>query len=474
MIGSPRLKVRLALVAAALVSVASAVSCSKCGDHSEEPAQAMKPAEPPLPAPDALLADVYMATPNGSWSKLQKNIGGAVGILPASASGMICMVAGLDPFVASEIDNTAPIFGAIAGDPANASYLVAMKLSDLRKARALLVDGDNARYTERDAGGPSELVPKGEGNTLPVAFGLSSNGYLLVARRRDDLGKLAPYVTRTLTKRPLPTDGAIVFDVPRAAIGAVIKPALDDLWTTAKGFLLGQDERMRRDHGGRAPDYGDPKAIVRAADAWVTKRIAVVGDLEKMRISADVVETGVAIVATMTPNAGAGPARKWTDGMVLGDVAPLSSLPAASAAALVMRDGEEDRAEQAHGIESVITTALGSRLAEADAKRLHDVAEDFTKARGDYLVTALAWDEPQGLSVRGPVRDAEAATRAVRGAVDLAKVSPFKELFRVRDVTSSSEDVPGLGKATVAMLARDASRGGGDARAAQRSARDAG
>jgi hypothetical protein len=388
---------------------------------------------------------------------------------------MICMVAGLDPFVASEIDGLAPIFGALAGDPSNASYVIAMKLQDLRKARAVLVDGETARYSERDAGGATELVPKGDGAGLPVAFGLSTNGYLLVARRADDLGKLAPYVTRTLPKRPLPQDGAIVFDVPRAALASVMKPALDDLWTTAKSFLLGADERMRRDHGGRAPDYGDPKAIVRAADGFVTKRIAVVGDLEKMRIAVDVVETGITVLATMTPVAGAGPARKWTDGMMIGDAEPLASLPATSAAAFVIRDSEEDRAEQSRAVESVITTALGSRLAEADAKKLHDVTEDVAKARGDYVTTALAWDDPQGLSVRGPVRDADAAARGVRGAVDLAKVAPFKELFRVRDVTSSSEEVPGVGKTSVAMIVRDASRGGsaGDARA-PRMARDAG
>jgi hypothetical protein len=451
--------VRLAVAVAALVAIASAVSCSKCGNRNEDPAQTMKPAEPLLPAPDKLLADVYIATPNSSWSRLQRNIGGAVGILPASASGMICMIAGLDPFVASEIDGAAPIFGVIAGDPANASYVVAMKLLDMRKARAGLVDGETAHYSERDAGGVSELVPKGQSNPMPVAFGLSPNGYLLLARRSEDLAKLAPYATRTLPRRTLPSEGAIVLDVPRAALGSVVKPALDDLWTTAKAFLLGADERMRRDHGGRAPDYGDPKAIVRALDGWVTKRIAVVGDLEKMRIAVDVVETGLTLSATMTPVAGAGAARKWTDDMKLGDVEPLLSLPSASAAALLVRDTEEDRAEQSRGVENVVTGALGNRLAEADAKKLHDVTEDVAKARGDYLTAAVAWDDPQGLAIRAPVRDAEAATRAVRGAVDLAKVAPFKELFRVRDITSTNEEVPGLGKTSVAMITREPSKG---------------
>jgi hypothetical protein len=451
-------------VLATLLAVASAVSCSKCGARNDDPAQTTKEVEAPLPAPAGLLADVIMPTPNASWGKLQRGIGGAVGILPASAGGIICAGAGLDPFIASEIDGAAPIYGAIAGDPADASFVVAMKLLDLRKARAVLVDGDTARYSSRDAGGMTELVAKGQGRDPAVAVGLSPNGYLLIGRRAEDLGNLAPYVTRTLPKRPLPAEGALVFDVPRAAIGSLIKPKLDGLWATAKLFLLREDDRMRRDHGGRAPDFGDPKAIVGAVDAWITRRIAVVGDLEKMRIAVDVIEDGISLVSTMTPAAGGGPAAKWTDAMKLGDVAPLASLPATSAAALLVRDSEEDRADQAREIEKAVTSALGSRLADPDAKKLHDVVDDFTKARGEVLTSALAWDDPQGMSLRGPVRDTDTASRAVRGAVELARVAPFKELFRVRDVTSSSEDLLGLGKASVAMIAREPARGASDAR----------
>ena len=90
---------------------------------------------------------------------------------------------GLDPFIASEIDGTAPIYGVIAGDPANAGYVLAMKLVDLRKARGVLVDGDTARYSSVDAGGMSELVAKTKGDGPAVSVGLSPNGYLLLARR---------------------------------------------------------------------------------------------------------------------------------------------------------------------------------------------------------------------------------------------------------------------------------------------------
>ena len=434
----------------------------KCGEKPLDDTGGIttKVDEPLVPMPDGLLADVIVGTPNASWGRLQRGIGGAVGILPASAGGIICVAAGLDPFIASEVDGAAAAFGAIAGDPATPHYVFAVKLADLRKARGQLVDGDTARFDSRDAGGVTELVAKGQGNPPPVTLGISPNGYLLIARASEDLAQLGPYVSRTLPHRAVPAEGAVVVDVPRAALGTLVKPKLEELWSGTKAFLLSEDERMRRQHDGRAPDFGDPKAIVAVLDAWISKRIAVVADLEKMRIAIDFGDEGVSIISTMTPLGSGGAAAKWTDAMAVGDSLPIANLPASSAAALLLRDNEEDRAEQGREIEKLVTTSLGPRLAEADAKKLHDVVEDFTKARSDVMTAALIWDDPQGLVLRAPVRDAEAASHAVRGAVDLAAVSPFKELLRAQSVTSSTDDAPGIGKISLATILRAPRPGG--------------
>lgn len=452
----------IAIAIAAAVGVTAVLSWGKCDRKPDDPAQTMKTEEAPLPAPAGLIADLTIATPNASWGKIQRGIGGAVGILPASAGGIICAAAGLDPFISSEIDGSVPMYGAVAGDPARAGFVLAMKLSDLRKARGVLVDGDTARYATRDTGGMTELLPKGQGSPPSIVLAISPNGYLLLARRSEDLTTLGAYVTRTLPRRRLPEGGSIVLDVGRTALGSLVKPKLEELWSGAKGYLLAEDERMRRDHGGRAPDFGDPKAIVGAVDAWVSRRIAVFGDLEKMRVALDPAEDGISIVTTLTPAAGGGVASKWTDAMKIGDLGPLGSLPAASAVALLVRDGEEERADQGRELEKTLTSSLGPRLAEGDAKKLHDVFDDFTKARGDVLTSALVWDEPQGLSLRIAARDAEAATRAVKGAIELVKVAPFKELLRVREVTTSTDELAGAGgKASNVTIAREPGKDGG-------------
>jgi hypothetical protein len=447
---------RLAAIAIASAMLAAAASCSKCGSKDEPAATTVT--EAPVPAPDGLLGDIYLGSPNGSWTRLQRGVGGATGILPATVGGLIALGFGIDPVFAGEIDGAAPAFGVVAGDPSDPGWALAVRLYDVRRARGLMVDGDTARFTARDVAGMTELVPKGGAPAAASGAGLAltRGGFLVVARSSADLARLGPYASRTLPSRPLPSEGAAVIDVPRAAVDARIRPKLEGLWAAAKHFLLETDEASRREHGGRAPDYGDPKPIVEAIDAIVSRRIAVFGDLERLRVAVDLGEEGAFLVATMTPSGPEGPAAKWIGGMRTGDAAEVLAMPAVSALALVTRDADADRDDQARELEKTLTASLGSRLADSDAKRLHGVVDDWTKARGETLGLALDWDEPRGLFFRGAVRDGEAAGRAVKGLLDLARLPPFKDALHVKDIATSSDDAPPLGKVSVATITREA------------------
>ncbi|MDB4943139.1 MAG: hypothetical protein JWP97_2673 [Labilithrix sp.] len=418
------------------------------------------PDEPAVPAPDQLLADVSMGTPNASWQRMQRSIGGVLGILPSSAGGILCLLTGLDPLFASHIDGASPAYGVVAGDPGDPHWLFAVRLSDLARARADLFEGDVARFTAREDGGVTEVLPKERGRDPAAAVGVSTSGYLLVAGKAADLARLGPYVTRTLPKRPPPAEGALVADVPQAALATLVQPKLADLWSQLRAFLLAEDERMRRSHGGRAPDFGDPKAIVTILDGWVQQRIGVVSDLSTMRVALGIDDDGIDLTATMTPRPGGGPASTWTKGMVLGDAAAIGTLPRTSAIALSMRDSEAERQAEAAGAERLVTEALGTRLAEADQKRLHAVLADATAARGELLTMAAIRDEPQGLVVRAPVRDADASGRAMNGLVELLRTAPFKQMVRARDVTTRTEDQGGshVSLATITREPRPAER----------------
>lgn len=454
-----------ALRVACLGLVLETASCNGCSGEKKEVVPA---AEAPAPTPDGLLADAYVVSPNPSWSRLQRGVGGAVGILPATLPSIVAMAADLDPRIGAELDGSAAMFGSVAGDPAAPGFCVAIKLVDPRRARLMLTDAETGRYTVRESGGVTHLVPKAPPaeNRKPAAAALTGNGYVVVGKAPEDLEKLAGYTTRTLPARELPKEGALVVDVPRSAVANLLAPKLEGGWNDLKTFLLGQDERMRREHGGRAPDFGDPKPIVGALDAIVGRRIAVFRDLERVRLSFDVDDAAVLMTATLTPVAGDGPAKKWIDGMRVGDAATVLGLSASSVVALSMRDTDEDRAAQASEMEKAVASSLGDRLKEADANRLHDVFEDWTRGRDETLAISYLEGTPSGTLITTRARDGEAASRAVRSAVDLTRAAPFKDLLRVQDVTTATEDIPGFGKAQVATIARETKKTTGTKRSA--------
>jgi hypothetical protein len=443
-----------AVAAAGVLVAVSVVALGKCGGSPSPGADSGVVTEPPpARAPDNLLAEITLSTPNASWTKLQRGVGGAAGILPATLPGVLVALTDLDAALANELDGTAPMFGVVAGSPVDPGFAFAVKLVDARRARGLLADGDTSRFTSKDVAGMTLLVPKGrDARERTFAIALTPNGYLVVTRREADLAALGPYLTRTLPGRPLPVESAAVVEIPRSALQTVLEPKLASLWKEGKSFLLTQDERMRAERG-RAPDFGDPVSIVAALDAVLSRRIAVLGDLEKVRVALDVGDDAAVLTATLTPAGPDGPARTWVDGMKVGDASPVLALPSASALALSTRDTEADRDEQSRELEKAITSALGARL--RDAGKLHDVVGAMTKARDESLALAVGLDDPAGVLVRAPVRDAASADKAIRGMFDLAKAEPFKELFRVRDVSSTSEDLPGLGKLAALTLTRD-------------------
>jgi hypothetical protein len=436
-----------------LLSLAAA-SCSRCGGSGPGVDDAAPVTEAAVPAPAQLLADLYVPTPNAAWGRLQRGIGGAVGILPSTFAGVVCTMAGFDVLTADEVDGLAPAYGVVAGDPSDPDWAIAMRLADPRRARIALVLSETSRFSGRERDGMTELVPKG--STKASAAAITKGGYLLIARRPEALAPLGAYAARTLPTRPLP-EGALVAEVPRSAIEGIFAPRLSSSWKSARASLLESDERMRRERGGRAPDFGDPKAIVSTLDDLVERRVALLGDLEHVRVQVDVGDDDVRLSAALTPKKGGGPAAAWIAAMTTGGTDEILAMPSASAVALTLRDDEATRAEQAKTLEDGLVASLGDRLPDAEKKRLHDVLDDATRARAGSLTGAFLPGEPGGAFLKIPVRDEAVATRALRSALELVRVAPFKPMLRVRDVSTTTSAVPGVGDVTVARVAREPS-----------------
>ena len=406
-----------AVLVVLVVAAVAAISIRKCG--SEEHEHGTEAGNVPAPtAPVQLLAELVVSTPNASWSKLQRGVGGAAGILPTTLPGVLVALTDLDPRLTSELDGTSPMYGVVAGDPADPAMLLAIRLVDIRKARTTLAL--DAGASERGVA----ILPARRGASVVSA--LTDAGWLLVGRRASDLD-LGPWLTRP---RAL-TSESIGLDIPKPALAAIV-PVITARWKAGKEYLLAQDARMRAERG-RAPDFGDPAAIVGVLDGWIERKLEVLGDLDGIHVVLDPTDTALVAVATLPPSKD-GPSHAWLERMLVGDAAPVLTLPSTALVALSTRDADPARQDQATGLEDALKTALGARL--KDPAPLHEVLAQVTKARSD--VASLALDQG-GMLLRAPVRDAPAAEKAVHGAIELARTEPFRDALRIARIDAGAD-----------------------------------
>ena len=238
--------------------------CSSCRKDTppEGTVAATLVVEAPVAAPEGLLAELVVAAPDATWGKLQRGIGGATALFPTTTGGLICAVAGIDPSLGPEIDGASPLYGALAQDQDDVAYAFAVKLVEPRRAQTVLVDAEGARYAAKEEGGMTVLSAKG-GAPLrtAIAIAIARGGYLIVAGKAADLTRLGPYVHRTLPTRPLPASSAAI-GIPHAALAGAVKTKLLADWAAFRADKEAQDAKMRQEHGGRAPDFADPRAIL--------------------------------------------------------------------------------------------------------------------------------------------------------------------------------------------------------------------
>lgn len=441
---------------ALVVALAASIGCHSANPNKD--ADGPAPALPPVDAPASLLAEGTIAAPDATWLRLQRGLGGGMGMLPTSLGGLICAASGLDAKLGAEISGTSPAYLVVAGHGGAPSWVLAARLVEERRARPLF-EGPTAIFQANDAGA-GVMVLAGKGAPAPqrrVAVGIAPGGWLVLGPSAAALADLAPYATRTLPSRTTGSE-SIAIDVPRAALQGELGAAAAHGWNGAKDAMIADDVSQRSAHGGRAPDFGEPRAIVGALDGWMQGRLGALRDLRGTHVAIDVGDDTVTAVLSAPPASSEGAASSLVAAIHPGDTAPLASLPRETVLALLTRDDAVARATEAAGLESTIVATLGPRLAAPDAKRVHAAIDDWGVARGDWATLALTLTP----SERGVVADVASSdpartARGVREAMDLvAHVPAFRDPLEgwlgARDLTLGAAEVPGGGHASTATF----------------------
>lgn len=379
----------------------------------------------PVAAPQGRVADVVVSTPDATWSKLQRGIGGPLGLLPGSFGGLVCALTGIDLARSGEMDGASPAFVVIALDGTTFTFASAVKLKDARHTRDVLADAEDARFTPRSSGAITVLDPKG-GATLPLSIGLVEGGYLLFARDEASLTRLGPYAYRTLPTHALP-DSAFYLEAPHDALAGPLHETAARSWGQLRDAALRNDDDQRAQHGGRAPDYGDPRAIVQAFDTPMQHLFAFMADLDVARLAIKVLADDLEAVITVVPSAGGGPSGAVLAALATGDAAPLGTLPKDTVVGLISRDDVTHRQDDAKKLTAGVAGGFGDRLPPGDRKKLEAAMNDWANVRGDWLVAGLVWGAEPSLVGRTRTADVALAKKTMREIVELTGLPAIQE-----------------------------------------------
>lgn len=430
-----------------------------CACHKEtSQATNRKPPVPstPVPPPAALVAEVSARGPDALWGRLQQGVAGPFAQLPQTVGGALATVARLDLTLAGEIDGAAPAYGVVAHPGATFGWVAAFKLRDLEHARAALLEGKSPRFTGRP--GDGELTVLAAAKPDPRArylVALSPLGYLLVARSEADLVTLAPYATRTLPARP-PSPHALVVTATHEALAGAIHDQLDGAAADLRATASMLDATLRQQHGGKAPDLGDPTAIIKALDDWFHAKLALLADLERAELTLDAGDQDVDLELSLTP--GKGVSSGAFASLPVGDAAPMLSLSADTEAALLLRDDAPSLADGAKAAEERAVAAFKPALGAKDTAAIHGAFSAWAGSRGPWVTVAAELEGGPAVTIRTPTANPDLAMQSVTDFVDLARLPAFRTMldshFAVQGISTATAAATGTGSTSIATFQR--------------------
>jgi len=354
-----------------------AVGCKK---DEPPPPQKVAPLEP-IPAPDGLLADVFVPNPDAAWGHARAAIGGPLLFLPNNASNLAATLLGFPLTASAEIDGNVPVVAALVERKGGGRPRAALGLHvrDAGRLTDALVKGENARFRTRvDEKTSVTILESKDGGARPVATGLLGN-YLLVAQTLDDVLDIGPYVARTLPGAKMPT-GDLTLELPREALGGPIEKGLRSSWESLRP----------KQRGDRSPDDKTPPPPAPSPfDGVMEALLGILVDLDHARVTLDFDERAAHLRLTGSPRAGSPGAQSVAD-MAVADPSRLLELPSDTDIALFLHDSDKARLADAKRYADALADAIGKDTPAEDRAALSDALVALAEARGDTFTAGVS------------------------------------------------------------------------------------
>ncbi len=439
--------------------IAAAIALCSCGscDHAEAPPPVSTSAEPPIPAPPNVLAEVAFSTPDDTWRAVQTMIGGPAMLAPATVGGLLV---GGDPIAADKVDTRLPVFGLVVGNKDSVRFVwcAHARANSLASLKSALAESESAKFKVAASEQSIEVLEaRGAGKRV---IGLAHGDFVVFASSREDLVSFGPYAYRTLPTRPAQKP-AMRATLGHDVLASAVHDWIADESSGVHNQLASFDEELRKDHGGRAPDFGDPRALIGVIDRWSSGTNDAVSDMDHAEVDADIDAAGVRATITLSPPKKDGAAHTLVSSMHPGDAAPLLDVSQGMILQALVRSDVDERAANAVGVANTLRAVADTKLSGADDKKLTAAMDTFSKTRGDYFILSAGFKPTvRGLSVVMHVADDTKAAQSLGVMVDQATRPPFYDPLRaalsIASNKTADKDLGVLGQGKLLTFTRDA------------------
>ncbi|MGC4092172.1 MAG: hypothetical protein QM756_30675 [Polyangiaceae bacterium] len=376
---------------------------------------APEPAPPPPPArPREVMLEAWLPEPQALWPRLRALSGSLESVLPRAPELAVAGFLGVSALNANSFDLGSPVvLSWLAGDAPG--LVLGVHLQSGAELVAKLTTGSTPTH-RAERRGPLQLLFS---NPSPSQFAFAVEGDTLLVGPQPAVERVGDYVARGLA-RSAPTQGPIGAFVPGDSLKRLLVPALFAALQVGRAELGAALEREQATRG-RPADLAEPAVLLDWFDAGLRYGLSLLSSAREARAELNLAEPLNELSLRLLPES-QGAAQELAASSAAADAAPLESLPAASALAVLVRRTSGSAAGD------LLQPLLAPRMSASDAKGLERGLADLDAGRGGWLSVALQPD--LGVVFRGQVNDAARLRSALPELLPLLTRKPLSELFR--------------------------------------------
>ena len=375
------------------------------------------------PAPASLVAEVSIGNPKETWQAARLLGGSLAQALPSSLAVLLATSLSLPPSAAGSLDESVPMVGVLLSrkEASEPDAVIGMHVLNGSELVASLTLGDDAKFRRTELGPRVvRLLPAPGAPDFNGALGVSGN-YLLLATGVEALRDAGRFVAEGVSKRAR-TEPGISLRAGESVLTAALSRRLREGWQARRAALSAQG-RAEREAKGRGPDFADPEVLLSGVDNTVEAWLGVLESSRELSLSLTPLPDRLRAELSLTPTAD-GAAALLLRELVVGPVAPLLQLPAATNAGLLLRGDEQATGARAGGLGDSLAKLFGERLSAEQAKHLVAAFDALAKARRGATVIGFVQSPAPALLVTCQLADGAAFPEAVAGVLSLLELGP--------------------------------------------------